>query len=110
MAQGAHPARPPLILASASPRRLELLRQIGVEPDGVAPADLDETPAAGELPAAPADRLARAKAAAVADRHGAAFVLGAATVVGVGRRILPKAEREEEIGRASCRERVCQYV
>src|SRR3546814_11678926 len=77
MAQGAHPARPPLILASASPRRLELLRQIGVEPDGVAPADLDETPAAGEPPAAHADRLARAKAAAVADRHGAAFVLGA---------------------------------
>ncbi|SMF83502.1 septum formation protein [Tistlia consotensis] len=82
----------PLILASASPRRLALLRQIGIEPDAVEPAELDETPLPGELPVAHARRLADAKAEAVARRHPEAFVLAADTVVGVGRRILPKAE------------------
>jgi septum formation protein len=96
MANGAVSARPPLILASASPRRLDLLRQIGIEPDGVDPADIDETPTAGELPASHAARLARQKAVAVAATRPEAFVLAADTVVGVGRRILPKAEREEE--------------
>ena len=84
----------PLILASASPRRLELLRQIGIRPDLVVPAEIDETPLRGELPAAYAKRVAAAKAAAVAARHPGAFVLAADTVVACGRRILPKAEDE----------------
>ena len=84
----------PLILSSASPRRLELLRQIGIRPDLVVPAEIDETPLRGELPAAYAKRVAAAKAAAVAARHPGAFVLAADTVVACGRRILPKAEDE----------------
>jgi len=82
--------RPPLILASASPRRLDLLRQVGVPPDAVDPAELDETPRRGELPAAHAERLAREKARAVAPRHSGGYVLAADTVVAAGRRILPK--------------------
>lgn len=81
-----------LILASASPRRLALLRQVALEPDLVDPAALDETPFKDELPAQHALRLAAAKARAVAARHPGAFVLGADTVVACGRRILPKAE------------------
>jgi septum formation protein len=84
-------ARPPLILASASPRRIELLAQIGIAPDRIEAADLDESPRKGELPALHAKRLAEAKAGAVAARHPGAFVLGADTVVALGRRILPKA-------------------
>jgi septum formation protein len=80
-----------LVLASASPRRLGLLRQIGIEPAVVDPADIDETPRGRELPAAHARRLARAKAAAVRARHPGRFVLAADTVVACGRRILPKA-------------------
>lgn len=80
-----------LILASASPRRLDLLAQIALSPDAVDPADIEETPLAGELPAWHAERLAREKAVAVAPRHAGAFVLGADTVVACGRRILPKA-------------------
>ena len=83
-----------LVLASASPRRLDLLRQIGIEPDGVAPSDINETPLPGELPAPHAIRLAEAKARAVAPRHPGAFILAADTVVACGRRILPKAEDE----------------
>ncbi len=83
-----------LILASASPRRLDLLAQIGLKPDAVAPADIDETPHEGELPAAHARRLAVAKARAVAPLHRGAFILAADTVVALGRRILPKAEDE----------------
>jgi septum formation protein len=83
-----------LVLASASPRRLELLRQIGIVPDQVDPADIDETPRRGEMPAALALRLAVEKAQAVAPRHPGAFVLGADTVVACGRRILPKTEDE----------------
>ncbi|MGO1121242.1 Maf family protein [Rhodovibrionaceae bacterium A322] len=81
-----------LILASASPRRLDLLRQIHIEPDRVLPADLDESPLDGETPNAHARRLAEEKARAVADQVPGAFVLAADTVVAVGRRILPKAE------------------
>lgn len=88
--------RPLLVLASASPRRLDLLAQVGIVPDVVAPADLDETPGATELPRVYAERLAAEKAAAVATEHGRAFVLAADTVVACGRRILPKAETEEE--------------
>ena len=82
----------PLVLASASPRRLELLRQIGIVPDRVDPADIDETPLKGELPPAHVMRLAEAKARAVQPRHAGAFILAADTVVACGRRILPKAE------------------
>jgi len=87
-----------LVLASASPRRLELLARIGVVPDAVLPADIDETPLKGELPAPYARRMAAAKAAVVAGAGtgGGALVLAADTVVAAGRRILPKTEIEEE--------------
>ncbi|WP_245602365.1 Maf family protein [Fodinicurvata fenggangensis] len=78
------------ILASASPRRRDLLRQIGLPPDAIDPADLDETPLKGELPPAYAKRIARDKAEAVAARQQDAYVLAADTVVALGRRILPK--------------------
>ena len=78
------------MLASASPRRLDLLRQIGLEPDRVDPADIDEIPRAGELPPAHAIRLAEEKARAVMPRHPGAYILAADTVVACGRRILPK--------------------
>jgi len=83
-----------LILASASPRRLDLLARIGVVPDAVLPADVDESVPKGEPPRDHALRLARAKAEAVAAREPEALVLAADTVVAVGRRILPKAEDE----------------
>jgi septum formation protein len=90
------PARPKptpkLVLASASPRRLELLRQIGLAPDAVDPPEIDETPLAGETARLLALRLARAKAAACAARHPDAFVLAADTVVAVGRRLLGKPQ------------------
>ncbi len=85
---------PSLVLASASPRRLELLRQIGIEPDAVVPADVDERPGARERPADHARRLAEAKADLVAKQHSKSFVLAADTVVAVGRRILPKPADE----------------
>lgn len=85
-----------LVLASASPRRLDLLRQIGLVPDAVDPADIDESPLPRELPPQHAARLALAKARAVAERHPDAFVLAADTVVACGRRILPKAETESQ--------------
>ena len=90
--------RPPLVLASASPRRLELLARIGVVPDVISPADTDETPRKGEVPRRLAARLAAAKAAAAAAPPGA-LVLAADTVVGLGRRVLPKADTEEEARR-----------
>ena len=89
-------ASPVLVLASASPRRLSLLQQIGIEPDLVEAANIDETPAKAELPRLYAMRMAREKASAVATRHPDAIVLGADTVVACGRRILPKAETEAE--------------
>jgi len=94
--------RPKLVLASASPRRLALLAQIGLEPDAVMAADVDETPKRGERPAKLAARLAREKAEAVVARvRGSvelreAYILAADTVVAVGRRILPKPELTEE--------------
>ncbi|WP_396021886.1 Maf family protein [Azospirillum agricola] len=87
---------PRLVLASASPRRLDLLRQIGIVPDAVDPADLDETPLPRELPPQHALRLAGEKAACVAARHPDSWILAADTVVACGRRILPKAEQETE--------------
>jgi septum formation protein len=86
----------PFILASASPRRLDLLGQIGLVPDAIDPADVDESAVARERPAAYAVRLAQAKAEAVGRRHPGAMVLGADTVVACGRRILPKAESQEQ--------------
>ena len=80
------------ILASASPRRLDLLRQIGLRPDAVDAPHIDEAALPRELPAAYAKRMAREKLAVVAPRHPGAFVLAADTVVALGRRMLPKAE------------------
>lgn len=85
-----------LVLASASPRRLELLSRIGMEPTEIDPAEIDETPKRAELPRDYALRMAADKAAAVAPRHPSAFILAADTVVAVGRRILPKAEKEDD--------------
>jgi septum formation protein len=94
--------RPKLVLASGSPRRLALINQVGIEPDALKPADIDETPQRGEIPRAYATRLARTKAAAALqsvklddELHGA-YILAADTVVAVGRRILPKAELLDE--------------
>lgn len=84
----------PLVLASASPRRLNLLAQIGIVPERVVSPEVDETPQRAELPRAYALRIARAKAAAVA--APGCLVLAADTVVAAGRRILPKAETEAD--------------
>jgi septum formation protein len=91
--------RAPLILASASPRRLQLLAQVGVIPELVEPADIDETPGADETPRRLALRLALGKAAVIAARHPEAYVLGADTLVAVGRRILNKPADEGEARR-----------
>jgi septum formation protein len=94
--------RPKLVLASGSPRRLSLINQVGIEPDALRPADIDETPKRGELPRAYATRLARNKAAAalgmvsIDDDLKGSYLLAADTVVAVGRRILPKAELLDE--------------
>jgi septum formation protein len=103
---------PTLVLASASPRRLELLRQIGIVPDAVDPAEIDETPLPRELPVAHVSRLARAKAETVQPRHPDAFILAADTVVACGRRILGKPEDETAARRfltllSGRRHRVC---
>ena len=96
--------RPKLVLASASPRRLALLQQIGLEPDALIPADLDETPKKGELPRTLATRLADEKAAAsrlvaeAGEETRGAYVVAADTVVCVGRRILPKCDLAEDAG------------
>lgn len=90
-------SKPPrLVLASASPRRLDLLAQIGIVPDIVDPADIDESPLPRELPPQHAQRLAAAKAARVADRHPDCWILAADTVVACGRRILPKTDEERQ--------------
>ena len=88
---------PTLVLASASPRRLALLAQIGIVPDRVISTDIDETPQTDESPRNHAMRLARDKAAAVGD--AGSYVLAADTVVAVGRRIQPKAETEAQARR-----------
>lgn len=84
------------MLASESPRRLDLLRQIGVAPDAVVGAELDETPKRHETPRQLAIRLAAEKAARVAGSERDAYVLAADTVVALGRRVLPKVEDETE--------------
>lgn len=90
------PARPRLVLASASPRRLALLELVGLKPDEVAPTDIDETPLKKELPRQLAMRLPPAKARAAKARFPSDYILAADTVVGVGRRILPKTETTDE--------------
>ncbi len=85
----------PLILASSSPRRLQLLLQIGITPDQVVSPDIDETPARDELPRVYALRMARTKASAM--RFPGKLVLAADTVVSAGRRILPKAEDAAQV-------------
>ena len=89
-------ARPELVLASASPRRVELLALVGITPDRIDPADIDETPLKDETPPRLAARLASEKARAVAERSPDAVVLAADTVVAVGRRLLEKAADEAE--------------
>lgn len=84
------------MLASASPRRLDLLRQIGLEPATIDPPAIDETARPGELPRAYALRMAKAKLDAVVSRHPGAVVLAADSVVACGRRILPKAASQSE--------------
>ena len=89
-------SRPGLVLASASPRRIELLALIGITPDRIYPADIDETPERDETPSRLAVRLARTKAGVVAARSPGAVVLAADTVVAVGRRLLEKPIDEAE--------------
>ena len=86
-----------LVLASASPRRLDLLAQVGIVPDAIDPADLDEAPLRDETPRRLALRLALAKARLVAEREPDAFVLAADTVVALGRRMMPKAANDQEV-------------
>jgi septum formation protein len=88
--------RPPLVLASASPRRRKLLAQAGVTADAIDPRDIDETPLKGETPRLAALRLAVEKAQAAAGDHPGAFVLAADTVVAVGRRMLGKPSTDGE--------------
>jgi septum formation protein len=94
--------QPKLVLASGSPRRIELLQQAGIEPDHLFPADVDETPLKAEHPRSLAKRLSREKAERAhlvlggdEDLAGS-FILAADTVVAVGRRILPKADTVDE--------------
>lgn len=113
--RGFLPTPAPLVLASGSDRRLDLLRQINIIPDRVIPADIDERPRRGEYPRQLALRLARAKAEAVAALVSHAYVLGADTVVARGRRVLPKANDETEARAclellSGCRHRVYSAV
>ncbi|MGI9352391.1 MAG: Maf-like protein [Rhizobiaceae bacterium] len=91
-----------LVLASGSPRRLQLLQQIGLEPDFLSPVNADERPRRGEVPRSLAKRLSKEKAALALENvklseemHGS-YIIAADTVVGLGRRILPKAELTED--------------
>ncbi len=95
-------ARPQLVLASGSPRRLQLLQQAGIEPDHMSPVDADEAPLKGEVPRSLAKRLAKEKAIQALEKVKrsedlkGSFILAADTVVGLGRRVLPKAEMLDE--------------
>jgi septum formation protein len=90
-------AQPRLILASSSPRRLALLRQLGLEPDAVHAPDIDETPHRGEVPRIYAQRMAQEKAATVAPRFPGCLILACDTTVALGRRILPPAESDSVV-------------
>jgi septum formation protein len=89
-----------IILASSSPRRLELLAQIGLVPDEIIPADIDESILKAELPGKLALRLAQGKAAKIAATHKDAFIIAADSVVAVGRRILDKPRDENDARKA----------
>ena len=91
--------RPSLVLASASPRRLDLLRQAGLDPDQVISADIDETPGRSETPRMLASRLAREKAIAGANAAPGAYVVAADTVVALGRRVFGKPSDEAQARR-----------
>lgn len=95
---------PLLVLASASPRRRDLLAQIGITPALCVPTDIDESAAKGERPLTYAQRMAREKAEAAAPSHPGHIILTADTVVALGRRILPKAETDSEV--AECLRRL----
>ncbi|MEA1939018.1 MAG: nucleoside triphosphate pyrophosphatase [Pseudomonadota bacterium] len=97
--EAAGTALPELVLASASPHRLDLLHQIGIHPDHVESADIDETPILHELPVRYAERIAIDKAGAVRARFPDAYVLAADTVVAAGRRILAKPRDEADARR-----------
>jgi septum formation protein len=86
-----------LVLASSSPSRLELLKSIGIIPNIISPADLDETPLKGELPHRLALRLAKEKANLVSTKYQNAYVLAGDTVTAAGRRILPKALNDDDV-------------
>jgi len=88
--------KPDLILASASPRRRDLLAQAGIVPDHIIPADIDESPCPGEPPRQLSERLAMGKAALIRETHPDCFILASDTVVALGRRILGKASTVEE--------------
>jgi septum formation protein len=90
-------ARRRFVLASASPRRIGLLRQAGIEPDAIIPPDIDEAPQRGEMPRAYVQRMGLSKAKAIADSEPDAVILAADTIVACGRRILPKAEDAGEV-------------
>ncbi|MEE4348977.1 MAG: nucleoside triphosphate pyrophosphatase [Pacificimonas sp.] len=92
----APPQNPTLILASSSPRRRDLLAQIGIVPDRISSPDIDETPLKGELPRVYAERMAREKALAVTRADGECLLAGDTTVA-AGRRIFPPAESEEDV-------------
>ena len=89
----------PLILASASPRRVALLAQIGITPTHIIPAEIDETPHKQELPVPYVTRLAQEKAQAVAATHPGSMILAADTCVAIGRRILGKPENASDAQR-----------
>jgi septum formation protein len=93
----APPDRVPFVLASASPRRRDILARIGVSPTRIEPADIDETPRPRELPRVYAARMAAGKAKVARQRPTNGFILAADTVVARGRRILPKAETSDEV-------------
>jgi septum formation protein len=90
-------SKPLFILASSSPRRLALLKDIGIVPDKVIAADIDETPLKDELPRKLAQRLALEKLKSIAAKEKQGIILAADTVVGCGRRILPKAENHTDV-------------
>lgn len=88
---------PQLILASASPRRKDLLAQAGIVPDSIISADIDETPLKGELPREYALRVACEKASKIRENNKSSFIISADTVVFCGRTIFPKAENNEQV-------------
>lgn len=89
--------KPVFILASASPRRIALLKEIGITPDKIIPAEIDERPRKGELPKKQAERLALEKLKTVMEKETEGIILAADTVVACGRRVLPKPKTDDEV-------------